>query len=49
MSDASESVEDFRLRARAWIAENLGPVQSWDLDQNCENDEEELRAVLATL
>ena len=40
-----ESVEDFRQRARAWIRGKLGPVQSWDLDQNCENDEEELRAV----
>lgn len=45
MSDTEESVEDFRLRARAWIKENLGPVQPWDLDQNCENDEEELVAV----
>jgi alkylation response protein AidB-like acyl-CoA dehydrogenase len=40
-----ESVEDFRLRARAWIKANLGPIQPWDLDQNCENDEEELKAV----
>ena len=45
MSDTEESVEDFRLRARAWIKANLGPVQPWDLDQNCENDEEELVAV----
>ena len=45
MSDIEESVEDFRLRARAWIKENLGPIQPWDLDQNCENDEEELVAV----
>ena len=45
MSDSIEPVEDFRLRARAWIKANLGPVQPWDLDQNCENDEEELRAV----
>ncbi len=45
MSDTEESVEDFRLRARAWIKQNLGPVQPWDLDQNCENDEEELVAV----
>ena len=45
MSDTIESVEDFRLRARAWIKANLGPVQPWDLDQNCENDEEERRAV----
>ena len=45
MSDSDESVEDFRLRARAWIKDNLGPLQPWDLDQNCENDEEELVAV----
>jgi len=45
MSDTEESVEHFRLRARAWIQANLGPVQPWDLDQNCENDEEELVAV----
>lgn len=45
MSDTQESVEDFRLRARAWIKANLGPVQPWDLDQNCENDEEERKAV----
>jgi alkylation response protein AidB-like acyl-CoA dehydrogenase len=45
MSDIEESVEDFRLRARAWIKANLGPIQPWDLDQNCENDEEELVAV----
>jgi alkylation response protein AidB-like acyl-CoA dehydrogenase len=40
-----ESVADFRLRAREWIKANLGPIQPWDLDQNCENDEEERRAV----
>lgn len=45
MSDDIESVEDFRLRARQWITENFGPIQPWDLDQNCENDEEELVAV----
>ena len=45
MSDIGESVEDFRLRARAWIKENLGPIQPWDLDQNCADDEEELVAV----
>lgn len=45
MSGIGESVEDFRLRARGWIAENLGPIQPWDLDQNCANDEEELVAV----
>lgn len=40
-----ESVEDFRLRARAWIAKHLGPIQPEDLDQNCENDAAELLAV----
>ncbi|MBW8754186.1 MAG: acyl-CoA dehydrogenase family protein [Sphingomonadales bacterium] len=45
MSDHDESVEHFRLRAREWIKANLGPIQPWDLDQNCENDEEELVAV----
>jgi alkylation response protein AidB-like acyl-CoA dehydrogenase len=45
MSEAMESVEDFRLRARNWIKANFGPIQPWDIDQNCENDEEELKAV----
>lgn len=45
MSETMESVEDFRIRARNWIKANLGPIQPWDLDQNCENDEEELKAV----
>lgn len=45
MSDPIESVEDFRLRARAWIKDNLGPIQPWDLSQHCESDEEEDRAV----
>lgn len=45
MSEAIESVEDFRLRARAWIKANLGPLQAWDKSQHCENDEEELKAV----
>jgi alkylation response protein AidB-like acyl-CoA dehydrogenase len=45
MSDETESVEDFRLRARAWIKANLGPIQPWDMSQDCENDEEELVAV----
>lgn len=45
MSEAMESVEEFRLRARHWIKTNLGPIQPWDVDQNCENDEEELTAV----
>jgi alkylation response protein AidB-like acyl-CoA dehydrogenase len=45
MSEAMESVEDFRLRAREWIKANLGPIQPWDLSQHCESDEEEDRAV----
>jgi alkylation response protein AidB-like acyl-CoA dehydrogenase len=45
VSETIESVEDFRKRAREWIMANLGPIQPWDLDQNCENDEEELVAV----
>jgi alkylation response protein AidB-like acyl-CoA dehydrogenase len=45
VSEPIESVEDFRLRARAWIKDNLGPVQPWDLSQHCESDEEELQAV----
>lgn len=43
--DIGESVEDFRLRAREWIKANLGPIQPWDIDQNCENDDEERKAV----
>ena len=45
MSEDIESVEAFRLRARAWIKANLGPMQGWDMTQHCENDEEEDRAV----
>ncbi len=45
MSDPIESVEAFRLRARAWIKANLGPMQGWDMTQHCENDEEEVKAV----
>jgi alkylation response protein AidB-like acyl-CoA dehydrogenase len=45
VSETIESVEDFRLRARAWIKANLGPIQPWDLSQHCENDGEEDRAV----
>ena len=45
MSEDMESVEEFRLRARAWIKANLGPMQGWDMSQHCENDEEELKAV----
>jgi alkylation response protein AidB-like acyl-CoA dehydrogenase len=45
MSTTIEPVEDFRLRARAWIAANLGPMQPWDRTQHCKDDEEELVAV----
>ena len=45
MSEAIESVEDFRLRAREWIKANLGPLQPFDLTQDCADDEEELVAV----
>lgn len=37
-----EDVESFRLRARAWIAENLGPAQHADLHPFADTDEEEL-------
>ena len=40
-----ESVDEFRARARAWIKANLGPLQPWDLSQNCEDDGEEREAV----
>jgi len=45
MSESMESVEEFRLRARAWIRAHLGPVQPEDLSQSCESDEAELVAV----
>ena len=45
MSEPMESVEDFRLRARAWIRANLGPIQPWDISQHCETDEIEDEAV----
>jgi alkylation response protein AidB-like acyl-CoA dehydrogenase len=45
MSADMEGVEDFRLRARAWIKANLGPIQPADISQNCENDEAELVVV----
>ncbi|PEQ11488.1 acyl-CoA dehydrogenase [Novosphingobium sp. PC22D] len=45
MSGGIESVDDFRLRARAWIKANLGPIQPFDASQNCENDEIEREAV----
>jgi len=37
-----EDVESFRLRARAWIGENLGPAQHADLHPFADTDEEEL-------
>lgn len=37
-----EDVEGFRLRARAWIAENLGPTLEADLHPFADTDEEEL-------
>lgn len=45
MSETTESVEDFRLRARAWIKANLGPIQPEDISQDCGSDEAELVAV----
>ena len=45
MSEQIESVETFRLRAREWIKANLGPLQPFDLTQDCADDEEELVAV----
>jgi alkylation response protein AidB-like acyl-CoA dehydrogenase len=45
MSDSEETVEEFRLRSRAWIRENLGPIQPEDISQHCENDEIELQVV----
>jgi len=43
--ETTETVEEFRLRARAWIKANLGPIQPEDLSQHCENDAAELVAV----
>ncbi len=43
--EATETVEQFRSRARAWIRANLGPIQPEDMTQNCENDEIELQVV----
>ncbi len=45
MSEMIEHIESFRLRARAWIGENLGPQREEDLSQHCANDEVELEAV----
>jgi alkylation response protein AidB-like acyl-CoA dehydrogenase len=41
-ADHIEDVESFRLRARAWIAENLGPTQPADVYPFADTDEEEL-------
>jgi len=38
-----EEVESFRLRARAWIGDNLGPMQHADLHPFADTDEEELK------
>jgi len=40
-----EGIEDFRLRARAWMKHNLGPILPQDMSQSCNSDEEELAAV----
>ncbi len=45
MNDRIEDVEDFRLRARAWIKDNLGPMLPQDINQSCDSDQEELLAV----
>ena len=45
MSEIVESVEDFRLRARAWIQDNLGPIRREDISQSCDSDDLELAAV----
>jgi alkylation response protein AidB-like acyl-CoA dehydrogenase len=45
MNESMESIEDFRLRARAWIQDNLGPIRREDISQSCDSDDEELAAV----
>jgi alkylation response protein AidB-like acyl-CoA dehydrogenase len=45
VNDNLEGIEDFRLRARAWIKDNLGPMLPQDISQSCNSDEEELVAV----
>jgi alkylation response protein AidB-like acyl-CoA dehydrogenase len=44
-SEPMEDVESFRLRARAWIRANLGPMRREELVLHFEDDEEELAAV----
>jgi alkylation response protein AidB-like acyl-CoA dehydrogenase len=41
-ADHIEDVDSFRLRARAWIQENLGPMQHADMHPFADTDEEEL-------
>jgi alkylation response protein AidB-like acyl-CoA dehydrogenase len=43
--NAMEDAESFRLRASAWIRENLGPLRKEDITYHFESDEEELAAV----
>jgi alkylation response protein AidB-like acyl-CoA dehydrogenase len=43
--DQVEDVEAFRLRARAWIRVNLGPMELPDLQHTFEDDDQELAAV----
>ena len=45
MNEPIEDVEAFRLRARAWIGENMGPPQRGDLVRYYPDDAEELAAV----
>jgi alkylation response protein AidB-like acyl-CoA dehydrogenase len=45
VNDNLEGIEDFRMRARAWIKDNLGPMLPQDISQSCNSDEEELVAV----
>jgi alkylation response protein AidB-like acyl-CoA dehydrogenase len=41
MSQDIEDVEGFRLRARTWIKQNLGPISDWDLYPFGDSDEED--------
>jgi len=45
VSESLESIEEFRLRARAWINGNLGPILPQDISQSCASDGEEIIAV----
>jgi alkylation response protein AidB-like acyl-CoA dehydrogenase len=45
VNESMEGIEDFRLRARAWIKDNLGPILPQDISQSCNSDDEELVAV----